>query len=138
MEITLPKLRENIRNLVSILDRERISSLKDLTERLDRIFPIEDGKEACVGIELRPSNGGTMAYTLFYTERGAGIPIELRVNPNLGYSTLIVKSEKPIPGYELFGRDMYGNLQQQRRLQTTDFPTVRKELESLAVSPENN
>ena len=62
---------------------------------------------------------------------GVGIPLEIRINPSLDYTKIILKNKKRIEGYDEFSKDHFGNLIQIRYLDKVDFSLLKSELERL-------
>ena len=54
------------------------------------------------------------------------------MNPILEYTQMILKAEENIEGYVHFSGDVFGNITQVKKLDSSELPYVRKELEWLA------
>lgn len=132
MEIYSDELREFSRTLLSLLDREGIISTEDLVKKPLATFFLNTDIRDYVEFFIRPSNLGTTAHTVSYIRMGRGIPIELRVNKELGYSQIIVKAHELVEGYTIFSLDVYGNFAQNKLIPSIDFSLVIWELEKLS------
>jgi len=129
MEIPLGTLKEIARIFLSVLEQEKINFREDLEERLRTSVILNDS--TLISIESRPSNNNTFCYTLSYTIEKVGIPIELRINPLLNYTMIILKAQERIDGYEQFALDSHSNIVQSKLIKSSDFSVVRKELENI-------
>lgn len=129
MKITKERIQATAKNLLAVLDEQRIISLSDLETRAEETFPISPGEY--VQFSLRPSNHKTYAHTISYIIEGAGIPIEARINSALGYSAILLKTTSILDSYNAFSIDTYNNFLQNKLLRTTNLETVRKEIENL-------
>ena len=124
-------IRKYSKRILNLMDEQGINSGKSLEDRIG-IYPMDNkGK---IIIELRPSNSDTVAHTISYIDYNNGIPIELRVNYELGYSTIILKSDYLVEGFELFERDAFGNFMQYRKIKETEISEIRGELEKLGCN----
>lgn len=113
-----------------------IASLEDLDRALGSTQPAAPGEH--VEFEKRPSNHGTLAYTVSYVVPGTGIPVEFKINPHMGSAKIILKMESQRPGYKQFMIDPYQNIIQLKELTPATIGIVKQELERLLVMPENN
>lgn len=130
MIITREHLGTIAKSVLEFLD-EKIHSLPDLKRVQGQTFLIDENTKECISIDLRPSTFGTTAYAISYILPGMGIPLEVRINEERGYSTIIVKGDFNIPGYEQFGKDSFGNIAQNKRLDLIYLPKIRSDLEEL-------
>ena len=73
----------------------------------------------------------TQAHTISYIVRDSGIPMELRVNYEIGYSTITVKLEEELAGYSLFAQDPSENMIQNKKREGTNLDLIREDLERL-------
>ena len=111
MKITPKDIGKFAAEFLHVLERENINSSKLLEKRVQKgreEFTI-NVQESLV-IMLRPSQGATLACTMSYTVQGVGIPIELRINRELGYTKSIIKSIRIIPEYSKFAEDEFDNI----------------------------
>ena len=132
MGIKLDEIEKFAQQFLGFLREKLVDSTYDLDRLLGKKFPITG--ESYFSVELRPSNGGTEAYTLSYVIEGRGIPIEACINPRLDYIKFMIKANKEAPGYSVFGLDeARENYVMSKELKGHDFSEVRKELRSLAV-----
>ena len=67
-----------------------------------------------------------------YIKEGLGIPIEIRLNPQLSYSKIFLKVEEEIDGYEPFKKDAFGNVMQEKTFRY-EFSLVKDELNRLCT-----
>lgn len=120
--------------LLSFLDTKKIESIKDLERVMkEKSLPAfgDYNAEGMVIISLRPSNEGTKAHTVSYFVEGLGFPIEFKINTKLGYSKMIIKGDFNLQGYSDFAQDRFGNIVQEKQLNSIDFSQVRVEIEKL-------
>ncbi len=129
--ITCEEARAYAQHLLDVLGQEGIETVADLDACVGRAFAQRDGQDH-IKFEVRPSNGGTCAYVVSYIAPGSGIPLEVRLNAALGYTTIILKGDFLLPSYKPFISDPFGNLIQDQTLMTTDFSCVKAELARLA------
>jgi hypothetical protein len=113
-----------------------ITSLEDLDRKLGSVQPAAPGEH--VEFAKVPSNHGTLAYTVSYVVPGTGVPVEFKINPQMGSATIILKMESQRQGYNPFVIDPYQNIVQMKEFAPATLGIVKKELESLIVVPQNN
>ncbi len=130
MKVLPSDLEQIAKNFLSSLDREKINSNVSLKNRMGETIQLDKYNDF-ITFELRPSNFGTQAYTISYTRLNTGIPIELKVNESLDYSQIILKVHKTLEGYFVFAIDPFGSIVQNKVIYTSDFTSVKKELERL-------
>lgn len=131
-QLSREDLRDIAKRFLEVIDKEKICSLEDLNKKNGQVFPRRLFPRDFIKIELRPSKQGAHANTISYIIPGIGIPIEARINPSLNYSVMIAKTDSEIPGYIKLTEDNFGNIIQDKFLNSTDFSSIRKELEVLA------
>ncbi|UZE94062.1 MAG: hypothetical protein IB618_00605 [Candidatus Pacearchaeota archaeon] len=131
MIITEPYFKKIIRNFLTFLEKENISYVADLEQRLDKKFSIDKNPGEYIAIEMRPSNFDTKAYTISYIIPNKGIPIEIKINKALGYSQIIIKRDRVLPSYSLFHIDIFGNMAQNKELKITKISEIKEELKRL-------
>ena len=73
-----------------------------------------------------------MAMTISYTIEGIGIPMEIRIKQIEGYSKITLKTNKLLPGYEPFTKDVCGNIAQDKKINSTDIDFIKKSLKNFA------
>ena len=129
--ITPEKLKQIARSVLDFLKREDINSIESLEKRLGESFDIKRG-DHIIQIESRPSESGGEAYTIIYIIPAGGIPIEIRLNPNLDYSKIIVKTKSGLNDYKPFASDYFGNIIQDKIIKGCSISGIKKELEELA------
>jgi hypothetical protein len=128
MAISNQELGKMARNLLGVLEKEKIISVGDLERAMGRKFLVNDGEGDFVSTEIRPSNFNTAALVVSYVRPGVGIPIEVRVNTALEYSTIIAKSCEELDGYEPFGRDNQNNTAKSMTVRGTDVALLCQRL----------
>lgn len=129
MQLTRGDIREIVGRFLAVLDREGIISLDSLGKKTGQRFPVNE--KDSVELQMRPFNKGTEAYTASYLSAGMGTPVEFRINPDLGYSVIMVKFQGLLDGYSPFSSDGAGNTAQDKRISSVEMSAVRKELEKL-------
>ena len=131
--ITREEISDVAKRLRIFLDRKKIESVKDLEKKVGESFPVLGSRPGhLITMEIRPSDFGSLAYTISYIIPKKGIPIEVRVNPGMNYSKVILKTESRLNGYDVFARDEFGNVIQIRTFPDCFLSEVKKELESLS------
>jgi len=130
MKISREDLAKYAERFLGVLNAEGISSWEGLSRVLERSFPVCDGESVWIG--LRPSNGLTYAHTLSYVAEGVGIPIEIRLNRDLGYTKVIIKMQEELAKYAVCAMDHLRNMVQERFLEEAGVERARRELEDLA------
>lgn len=128
MKLSKKEIGKIAKDFLDFLDRERIFSTKDLEQRLDKNFLIDEKIKSSVSISLNSSEFYTKAYTISYIRKGLGIPLEVKVNLVLEYSRIIIKCEEKIKSYTPFVLDSFGNMVQSTLIESADFLNVREEL----------
>ena len=131
MKIELPELRIIASDFLEFLNKEEISSIQDLENRLNRKYLIHQKPKDMLSFKLRPSNLGTKTHTISYTRDETGIPLEIKINNSLKYSIIILKAQNIIEGYNIFNIDTLGNLVQNKIIPSVDFSESKLELERL-------
>ncbi|MCH8945426.1 MAG: hypothetical protein IIA85_00695 [Nanoarchaeota archaeon] len=116
---------------LELLDGESVFKNKDLERMIGKVINGTNPKDKLV-FDNRPSNLGTMAYTISYVREGTGIPLEIKMNPSLDYSQVIIKLQESLVGYDSFARDSLGNIAQTKLLNSSDLLLSRNELSSLS------
>lgn len=125
------------RNFLRILAENEILQFEDVKNNVGTYF--HDGINSnIVLITLVPSfhNKEILDYTVTYflkekpTNYIEATP-SIRINPKIGYSNIIIKADKKIPGYDNFYVDKSLNVLQMRTLQFTYLPIIKGELEKL-------
>jgi len=133
MRFPITAIKKTARSFLETLDREKIFATGDLEANLNQIFTSVGDPLDSVILTLRPSNAGTAAYTISYTRSGtADIPIELKINPSLDYTQVILKAGEIVGSYEPFAIDLYDNIAQARKMESSDLSHAREELKRLS------
>ena len=135
MIITLDKLGEVSKTFLEILARENVNDMDRLQSLAGQAIPVKGKPLEYVTIEWRPSNLDTSALDASYIiqhakeDIGGGIPLNVRLNKLLDYTSFIVKAEKEIgEGYNPFLDDGFGNIVQEKIIQGVDWSTVVDEV----------
>ena len=124
-------IRRFSEGLLEMMSNRGIASLKDFEDNVGE-YPTREVGERVI-IETRPSNENTRAHTISYVIEGLGIPIEIRINPELDYSLIILKkSGELVKGYESFDSDCFGNSIQSRRMEQGTIEVILSELRNLS------
>jgi len=129
--ITPEKLKQIVGDVLDFLKREDINSIESLEKRLGESFDVKRG-DHIIQIESRPSESGSEAYTISYIIPAGGIPIEIRLNPNLNYSKIIIKTKSGLNDYKPFTSDYFGNIIQDKIINGCSIPEIKRELEKLS------
>ena len=132
MKIDIKDIRIFALGFLKILEKQEVKSASDLEKLLGKQLKVEHQAQDFVAFDNRPSNLGTMAYTLSYIRQGVGIPIELKINSVLNYSQVILKSQKSLVGYSAFSVDPFENIIQNKVLKSSDISLSRNELLALS------
>ena len=128
--ITQEKLKEIARSILDLLEKENIDSIGSLFSRLGESFNIKR-EDHIIQIESRPSESESEAYTISYIIPTGGIPLEIRMNHDLNYSNIIVKTNSGLKDYTSFAFDYFGNRIQNKEIKGCSIPIIKKELEEL-------
>jgi len=116
---------------LEVLEREGIDSHGELEKRLGDSFGTVKG---FIQLEARPGgrsiSPSEIVHTISYIIEGLGIPIEVRMSPKSGYSTIIVKSVDYIEDYRPVFHDGFGNCIQESRFEFS-FDEVKNKLKNL-------
>ena len=116
---------------LELLDKESIFTSEDLERMIGKDINGKISGDRLI-FDNRPSNLNTMAYTVSYVREGTGIPLELKMNPSLYYSQVILKSQEIIEGYSSFSEDDFGNIMQVKAMGSISLSLSRNELSSLS------
>lgn len=130
-QISKSDLRDIAKQFLEFIDKEKIYSLEDLNQKDGERFDLDTITGDFIEIELRPSKSKTPASTISYIIPKIGIPLEVRMNASENYSVVIVKNSAMFEGYLKLASDKYGNIIQDKFIETIEFALVRKELEAL-------
>ncbi|HLD05243.1 MAG TPA: hypothetical protein VJG90_06000 [Candidatus Nanoarchaeia archaeon] len=122
MKISSERLNMAVWNFLRVTEEMGIRTTADLEAHLGQRLNV--GECDHIDFSRRPSNAGTTALTASYFIEGSGIPIEVRCNSALGYSKVVVKTEKNVIGYTPFAVDPFGNQAQDATLETSEFSNV--------------
>lgn len=128
MTFSLSQVGVIARRLLSYAEEQGIRTSDDVVRATPSF--VRRGADA-LEFSLRPSEGGSRAYTLSYISPGKGIPLEVRMNRTLGYSQVIMKADQVVEGYTPFSSDGRGAIHQARVFDSSEWNVVRDELERL-------
>ena len=129
MKLTRSDLKCVVEEVIKFLEKHK--AISDLEKMLGRKFSVNRFPEHYIKIHIRPSNAGTVAYKISYYANPGGIPLELVMNPMLGYSQIIVKFQGKISGFDCFYFDRFGNKMQSKCLPKANLELCKKELQDL-------
>jgi len=132
MEISKEDIGRYAGNLLRVLDKQGIDNVAAVTLRNGQKYMV-DKKGSQVIVEARPSMSGTVADTLAYVLTEKHIPIEIRFNEPLGFSSIILKCQDRLSGYTSFARDIFENMAQDRVFESCNFELVKEELDRLRM-----
>ncbi len=131
MSITRMDLGGIVNYLLNFLDENKIASLSDLERIKDTLFSVEKDKIQYIHVQSIPTNSGIRNYTITYNVPGKGAPLEVEINKESGYTKIILKGNFPLPEYEPLNQDGFGNIPQNKKLDSVDISQMRLELEKL-------
>ena len=131
MQITRKDLGQIAENFLQVLDREGIHSLESLDRILDQRLDVDKSSGHVLKVQLRPSLSNTKAHTMSYIIPIVGIPIETRMNYDLSYLNMIIKTGSIIPGYSEFSLDGFGNIIQNKVINSSEWEILERELRAL-------
>ena len=140
MKISKTRLREIARNFLAFIDKRKITCTGQLEQLLGERIELERKRPDLIEVSLKPSNNKTQALTISYcipyrTGRiEGGIPLEVKINQELNYSLVIIKTDSKVRGYEPFKQDYFKNIMQSKKIESADWQDVRAEIAKLAES----
>ena len=116
MAIRKTDIQKYSSQILELLEREKIKSLRDLQNRLGDSFLTPEGQ---IFLDAIPFSTLTV-HILKYVIPSRVTPIEVRLNPTYGHSDIIIKSGEEItdyhPTYSEFSSDLSGNIVQDKRI----------------------
>lgn len=136
-KVTREYLSKAAGGMLNFLKGQKIESVKDLNNLIEKEFPINKENNEMIMTALRPSELGTKAYTISYIAKGdeknynKGVVLDLKINTEMGYSMIILKNQSQLAGYSLFALDPFGNIIQTKRITTIDISKIKSELSDL-------
>ncbi len=138
MKISREKLGQVASDLLRILDREGFRNTKRIKRSVEQAIPVTGREQDSVVIGWRPSNHGTLALDVSYViqngpEEIIDIPLDVKINPELHYTTIILKSDFRIPSYDNFEHDSFGNFIQSKTLEIYKWGDLRPEIASICL-----
>ena len=137
MEITREHLREAADAVLRFFEKKNITSLQDIA-RINYILHVVDGAKGTIYVQKIPSNLGTIAQAVSYVlPCDNDVPIDIKMNKELDYSQVILKTILLIPDYKLFSEDRFGNMRQFKMIHSTNLADVIIELEKLVFKNED-
>ena len=129
--LTREYLRKIAKKTLELFDEMEISSYTDIDRVLNHESPIDENTGEHITFQLRPSNFGTQAYTISYITPGQGIPLEIKINKEIGYSKVIVKGEFVLSDYRPFAIDGM-HVAREKNFDSTEISILSSELKRLA------
>ncbi len=132
MKIKTDDIRIFASRFLKVLEEQGVKSTQDLEKLIGKEVEIEQQAPDFLSFEKRPSNLSTMAYTISYIKPESGIPIEIKINSELDYSQVIIKTQELIEGYTPFSVDPFENIIQNKLLRSCDISLSIKELIALS------
>jgi len=136
MKIDLNCMKERTRNFLKILAENKILEFEDVKKNVRKTFFI-DKINNLVLITIVPSLyvKSIEEYAIMYFENRQLNYIEaiptIRINPQTGNSSIIIKVDEKVPGYDVISVDRSLDAVQMRTLQSTNLPKIKGELERL-------
>lgn len=121
-----------IANFLEFTKDFEINTLSDIETMLNSKVGIENSSDF-VEIQSSLSDFGTKACTLSYVHSDKGIVLGVKINGKLKYSKIFVKLNSYLDGYTAFGVDGFGNIQQEKKIFSSDFSKVKEELKKLLL-----
>lgn len=131
MLIKKGKLSKIINTTLEFMNERKINSIGDLAQYVGQPYhPDPSKKDEFIGVEERPSNHGTTTLSLSYKCQSRLRPLDIRINPQLNYSKIIIAFNRTLAGYTPFVQDTSGNTAQEKKL-TTDIKEIKEQLQQL-------
>jgi hypothetical protein len=127
--ITEEEIKDVAGRLRAFLEDEKIEGIGDLEKKISQPYSVQQGH--IINIEVRPSNFFSIDFTISYITSNKGIPIEVRINPGMNYSRIIVKTELRLEDYNPFTYDEFGNVMQEKTMDGCSISELKKELKFL-------
>lgn len=128
MKVSVNDLRRYANTFLKVCKK-----ITNLEEELGSKYKIPHTNEF-ISVEETPSNAGTYGYAISYNLPGVGIPLELKLNPILGYTNIILKADEIIEQYKPAAEDRFGNIIQMKKLLSDKLSDGLKEIERLTRS----
>jgi hypothetical protein len=132
MQITPKELKIIAGNFSDFLRKQRINCTSELEDRMGTSLQIQGKVNDRIMFNTRPSKLGSFAYTISYIRKDEGIPMELKLNPNLNYTYVLIKCNTAIPNYNIFATDKFQNLIQNKVLIPCNYFNAKEEIINLA------
>lgn len=132
MKITHSLLKAVRDDFLLALERNNIKEIVDFRQYW--YLPAgKPGEGDIVHVDSRNKNLDSRSCFVDYYKIGAGVPIRLYINLELGFSIISVYTKESIPGYcmEKEESDKYGNTEQNRMIYSTSLADIVKELVDL-------
>ncbi len=120
MLINKKELGKIASTFLRIFDQEKIFALEDIQARIGSGIVLDGGRDKILFSE-GASNFETNAFIVDYARVDTGIvPIELRFNPTLEYSSIAIRCKKRLKGYTPHLIDDFENIIQSKLLNPQD------------------
>lgn len=129
-QFTKNDIRRIVNSMLNLFKEKKIESLNGIEKIVDQTFPVKTENEK-INVLLRHSGYGTKTLTINYEVAGRGIPLEIKINKEIGYSTIVVKGNFHIPKYDEFCRDVFDNIMQIKVLYSLSVSQILQELDDL-------
>ena len=128
--ITREKLKEVARNILDFFKKEDINSIGSVFSKLEESFKIKENNHE---IQIKPWSSDPRAgdYAIIYRAPEIEFPIRIRLNQDLNYSKIFVKTESRLDNYEFVVSDLFGNFLQSKEMKECSISIIKKELEKL-------
>lgn len=121
------------KGILLFLNREKIKSSKELSFLSKKNVPsaVDGAPKGMISVDSREELG-TTGPIIIYDALSRGKPLEVAINPESNYSSIMFKGNFYLGGYRKIGKDSFGNITHLKYLRTTDISKIRSELETLA------
>ena len=128
MKVNKTKLKECAKRMLGFFICQDIFSFGEFERLINTRYCL--GKEL-IEISYQSSRGNTLALDISYIVKGSGTIIDVKINPELGYTTFIVKTDAMVIGYEAFISYSDGNIAQAKTINFIEMSIIKGELEKL-------
>ncbi len=135
MKITRIDFEKYAGELRDFFHDRNIKTIGCLERHLWSRFPVEGEKNHFITVSSKPHKDGERAYAINYIitkpqELSVTIPIEVRINPESNYSTIVAKLDHRMGEYNIFYMDE-NNILQEKVIRNSDIDRIKQELSSL-------
>jgi len=138
MKITGKSFGKYASELKKFLDEEGIVTAGCLEKHLWRRVRIKDEDSHFITVNYVPHEDGEKSFAVNYiitrpNEIYLVIPLEVRINPESNYSTIVARLDSRIDGYNIFYMNS-SNILQDKVIKGSDVEGIKEELSSLCES----